>query len=76
MANLAFLPTSQYRVGIGVPSSRTGPLRITTGPPDSSVSTTSNGPRGSRPKSPANALIVLWNCVGEMTGGSKVMPEF
>ena len=26
-------PTSQYRVGIGVPSSRNGALRITTGPP-------------------------------------------
>jgi hypothetical protein len=34
-------PTSQYRVGIGVPSSRNGALRSTTGSPSSSRTTIS-----------------------------------
>ena len=42
--------TSQYRVGIGVPSSSSGALRITTGRPSASRTTTSNAARGSRPR--------------------------
>src|SRR5690606_11463932 len=42
-------PTSQKRVGIGVPSSSRGALRSTTGSPDASRTTTSYLPNGGRP---------------------------
>jgi hypothetical protein len=42
-------------VGIGVPSRRSGALRTTTGPPSRSRTTTSNSPRGLRPRSAATA---------------------
>ena len=44
-------PTSQKRVGIGVPSSRRGAFRITTGRPWESRATTSNAQRGALPSS-------------------------
>src|SRR5690606_9159298 len=43
--------TSQYRVGIGVPSSSNGWLRITTGVPSGWRTTTVKRPRGTRPNS-------------------------
>ena len=42
---------SQYRVGIGVPSSRNGALAMTAGVPSSARTTTSKAPAGVRPSS-------------------------
>jgi len=48
-------PTSQYRVGIGVPSPSSGALRMTTGEPSGWRTTTSKGPRAGRPSSASTA---------------------
>ena len=47
--------TSQYRVGMGVPSSRSGELRMTIGIPSLALTATSNRPLGSRPSKRATA---------------------
>ena len=47
--------TSQYRVGIGVPSRVKGALRMTTGAPSASRTTTSNSACGSRPSRAVSA---------------------
>ena len=47
--------TSQYRVGMGVPSRRKGSLAMTTGRPSSPRTTTVKAPPGSRPSSSATA---------------------
>ncbi len=47
--------TSQYRVGMGVPSPRNGALRITAGSPRASRTTTSNSACGGLPSAAATA---------------------
>ena len=68
--------TSQYRVGMGVPSRRKGSLAMTTGGPSARRTTTVKAPPGSRPSRRATASASPRRSAGTPRPARGSTPEF